>query len=89
MAGALLFGVGGILDLIWHVQFGIERELKILFSPTHLLLMTAMLLLCFGPVRAAWMTPGPLSSGRLQCQSGRLPSAELRSSASRPRGANS
>jgi len=59
VVGALLFGVGGALDLIWHTQFGIERELKILFSPTHLLLMSAMLLMAFGPIRATWMVDEP------------------------------
>lgn len=56
VVGALLFGVGGVGDLLWHTVFGIERQLKILFSPTHLFLMTAMLLLCFGAVRAAWLS---------------------------------
>ena len=59
VVGAMLFGVGGALDLLWHTQFGIERELKILFSPTHLLLMSAMLLLAFGPIRATWMVDEP------------------------------
>ena len=59
VVGAMLFGVGGALDLLWHTQFGIERELKILFSPTHLLLMSAMLLMAFGPIRATWMVDEP------------------------------
>ena len=63
--GALLFGVGGVGDMIWHTHFGIEREIKILFSPTHLVLMTAMLLICFGPVRSAWLSDRPASVGHL------------------------
>lgn len=59
VVGAMLFGVGGALDLMWHTHFGIERELKILFSPTHLLLMSAMLMLSFGPIRGAWMADEP------------------------------
>ena len=72
-AGAVLFGIGGIGDLIWHTVFGIEVQLKILFSPTHLLLMSAMLMISFGPVRSLWLSterstfarlwPAVLSSG--------------------------
>lgn len=75
VVGAALFGVGGVGDLLWHTVFGIERDLKILFSPTHLFLMSAMLLLCFGAVRSTWMSdesatlrvlwPAVLSTGAL------------------------
>jgi hypothetical protein len=47
--------VGGLGDMWWHTAYGVEQELKILFSPTHLLLMCAMLMLSFGPIRSAWM----------------------------------
>ena len=56
VGGAAVFGLGGIGDLIWHTRYGIERDFKILFSPTHLLLMTAMLMVTFGPVRVLWMS---------------------------------
>lgn len=56
VAGLGVYVVGGIGDLSWHTAFGVEQELKILFSPTHLLLMSAMLMLAFGPIRSAWMT---------------------------------
>jgi hypothetical protein len=56
VGGCLVFGIGGIGDLIWHTRYGIERDFKILFSPTHLFLMTAMLMLTFGPVRVLWMS---------------------------------
>jgi len=58
VTGAVLFGFGGVGDMIWHGVFGIEVELKILFSPTHLVLMTAMLMLAFGPVRSSWLSNG-------------------------------
>lgn len=71
--GATLFGFGGIGDLIWHTEFGIERDVKILFSPTHLFLMSAMLMISFGVVRSTWLSndtstlknlwPAVLSSG--------------------------
>jgi hypothetical protein len=60
--GLGVYVLGGLGDLIWHTAFGVEQELKILFSPTHLLLMTAMVMLGFAPIRAAWMTADPSSS---------------------------
>jgi hypothetical protein len=54
-AGAVLFGVSGLLDMGWHITWGVEQNLAILFSPTHLSLMTSFFLLAFGPVRALWM----------------------------------
>lgn len=54
LAGAALFGVGGVLDLIWHTLFGIERSVAALVSPTHLLLASGALLMVTGPLRAAW-----------------------------------
>jgi hypothetical protein len=49
-----LFALFGILDYAWHTVFGIEQEFKILFSPTHLVGATAMLLIITSPLRAAW-----------------------------------
>lgn len=54
--GVAVFGIGGVGDLLWHTVFGIEQQIKILFSPTHLLLMAAMLMVAFGVIRSAWMT---------------------------------
>jgi hypothetical protein len=56
LIGAVLFGVGGVLDLGWHTVFGIERSVSALLSPTHLLLMTSMALLGTGPLRAAGLS---------------------------------
>jgi hypothetical protein len=53
--GLGVYVLGGVGDLIWHTVFGVEQELKILFSPSHLLLMCAMLMLAFGAARGAWM----------------------------------
>lgn len=73
VVGVALFGIGGIGDMIWHTEFGIEQDLKILFSPTHLFLMTAMIMISFGAVRSLWLShddatvrnlwPALLSSG--------------------------
>jgi hypothetical protein len=46
--GALLFGVAGVLDLIWHTLFGFELNLEILLSPAHLVLFSAFGLIYFG-----------------------------------------
>jgi hypothetical protein len=51
--GVCLFVVAGAGDLTWHTIFGIERDAKILFSPTHLLLVTAIILIVTSPLRDA------------------------------------
>ena len=54
LAGAAVFVVGGVLDMLWHLLFGIERSVEALLSPTHLLLATGAVLMITGPLRAAW-----------------------------------
>lgn len=51
--GVCLFVVAGAGDLTWHTVFGIERNARILFSPTHLLLVTAIILIVTSPLRDA------------------------------------
>jgi hypothetical protein len=51
--GVCLFIVAGAGDLTWHTIFGIERNSRILFSPTHLLLVTAIILIFTSPLRDA------------------------------------
>lgn len=48
------FGVAAVGDLTWHTVFGIEQDINILFSPTHLGLVTAMIVIVTTPLRAAW-----------------------------------
>jgi hypothetical protein len=48
-----VFAVGGVLDLLWHTIFGIEKGIAAVLSPTHLLLIVAASLLVTGPLRAA------------------------------------
>jgi len=70
LAGAILFLIGGALDLLWHELFGAEVNLEALLSPTHLLLATSATLMIGGPLRAAakrlppttrdWRALGPL-----------------------------
>jgi hypothetical protein len=52
--GAVIFGVGGVGDLAWHVAFGIEQGIEGLISPSHLTLALGVTLMAGGPLRAAW-----------------------------------
>jgi len=54
--GVVIFGVGGLGDMIWHTVFGIEVDLKALLSPTHLMLFLGAFLILTCPLRAAWST---------------------------------
>ena len=58
LIGCALFGIGGVIDMFWHLRFGIEVSLQALVSPPHLLLMLALGLIVTGPLRAAWRRPG-------------------------------
>lgn len=53
VVGIVVFGIGGIGDFTWHTLFGIEQDIDILFSPTHLLLMVGMALIVTSPLRSA------------------------------------
>lgn len=50
--GTPLFALGGVGDLVWHQLFGIERGIEALLSPTHLLLVTSMLMIVSAPFRS-------------------------------------
>jgi hypothetical protein len=54
LAGALIFGAGGVGDLVWHSLFGIEVGTAALLSPTHLLLLLGGVLIVTSPLRSAW-----------------------------------
>ena len=58
LLGCILFAVAGVLDMTWHLTFGIERGFQALISPTHLMLMVSGGLIVSGPLRAAWRRPG-------------------------------
>jgi hypothetical protein len=51
------FALSGIGDATWHTVFGIEQDLNILFSPTHLGLAASMLVIVTTPLRSAWADP--------------------------------
>lgn len=50
--GTPLFALGGVGDLAWHQLFGIERGIEALLSPTHLLLITSMIMIVSAPFRS-------------------------------------
>ncbi|THV31384.1 hypothetical protein [Glycomyces paridis] len=54
IVGAPLFLVSGIADLIWHQVLGVEADLAIFFSPSHLGLAVGGVLIAAAPWLAAW-----------------------------------
>jgi hypothetical protein len=57
--GVGVFALGGIGDLVWHSVFGIEISLDALLSPTHLVLLSGILLILTSPIRSSWHRPTP------------------------------
>jgi hypothetical protein len=51
------FAISGVGDATWHTVFGIERDINILFSPTHLGIAASMLVIVTTPLRCAWADP--------------------------------
>src|SRR5207248_3791469 len=60
------FAVAGGGDYVWHTVFGIEQNIDILFSPTHVGLIAAMLVIVTTPVRAMWADPSVAADARLR-----------------------
>jgi hypothetical protein len=54
VVGVLVFALGGVLDMLWHLVFGVEADVEALLSPSHLVLATGAALFVTGPLRAAW-----------------------------------
>jgi hypothetical protein len=59
LLGAVIFGCGGVGDMLWHTFFGIERGVEALFSPTHIMLGCGGWLMVGGPYYAAWQRLTP------------------------------
>jgi hypothetical protein len=55
LLGCVAFGIGGALDLSWHLAFGIEQSFSALTSPTHLVLITSAGLIVSGGLRSSWI----------------------------------
>ncbi|MFD7659005.1 hypothetical protein ACFV4N_33930 [Actinosynnema sp. NPDC059797] len=49
-----VFAACGVGDYLWHTFIGIEQGIDILFSPTHLGLISSMILIVSTPLRTAW-----------------------------------
>jgi hypothetical protein len=57
LVAIVAFGLGGVGDLAWHTAFGIEQDIAILFSPTHLVLVGSMFVIVTTPLRSALGNP--------------------------------
>ncbi|NUT49428.1 MAG: hypothetical protein HOV94_19280 [Saccharothrix sp.] len=49
-----VFAAGGVGDYLWHTFIGIEQGIDILFSPTHLVLISSMVVILTTPLRTLW-----------------------------------
>ncbi|MEU4762272.1 hypothetical protein AB0H12_03385 [Actinosynnema sp. NPDC023794] len=49
-----VFAAAGVGDYLWHTFIGIEQGIDILFSPTHLVLISSMVLILTTPLRTLW-----------------------------------
>lgn len=54
LVGVLIFMVGGLGDMAWHLVFGIEVDIEALLSPSYLALILGAGLIMSGPLRSAW-----------------------------------
>src|SRR5262249_31110140 len=52
LVGAFVFFLAGMVDMLWHVTFGIETGVEGLISPSHLALALGGGLMLTGPLRA-------------------------------------
>ena len=62
LSGLAVFGVGGVLDLIWHQALGVEANIDALVSPTHMILLLGTMLVVTTPIRSSWHRPTPRES---------------------------
>lgn len=49
-----IFALSAAGDMTWHLILGVEQNIDILFSPTHLGLGASMVVILLTPVRSAW-----------------------------------
>jgi hypothetical protein len=52
-----VFAVSGAVDAVWHTVLGIESQIDIFFSPSHLGIITSMIVILTSPLRSAWTDP--------------------------------
>ncbi|RAP77102.1 hypothetical protein [Paenibacillus montanisoli] len=66
LIGVLIFLLGGLGDMYWHVVFGIEQSIAALLSPSHLMLLLGALLILSSPFRASWHNENMTKPGWLE-----------------------
>ena len=54
VVGIAVFTLGGLIDMAWHVAFGVEAGIDALLSPSHLVLFSGGLLILTSAVRSRW-----------------------------------
>ena len=54
LGGVVIFGIGGVADLIWHTVFGIEAGLDALLSPSHMMLAFGGAVMSSAPFHAIY-----------------------------------
>jgi hypothetical protein len=59
LVGVLVFAIGGLLDMLWHLAFGVEASIAALLSPTHTVLLVGFALILSGPCRATLVKAQP------------------------------
>jgi len=65
LVGLGIFAVGGVLDMTWHIVFGVEQDIEALYSPTHLILAIGIGSILCGPIRSVELR-APARSWRAQ-----------------------
>lgn len=63
LAGVLVFLIGGVSDMIWHIIFGVEEAFDALLSPSHLMLLVGALMILTTPFRIGWSGGGSVKPG--------------------------
>lgn len=66
--GVVVFGLGGVADMLWHLALGVEAGLDALLSPTHLMLLTGGFLLLTAAARSTWSRIGDGASATPRAQ---------------------
>jgi hypothetical protein len=65
LLGVAIFLASGVGDMLWHLAFGIERDLAALLSPTHLGLFSGGFLIVTAPLRSQWADPATARGQRV------------------------
>ena len=65
LLGVVIIFFGGIGDMLWHMLFGIERNIDGALSPTHIAITIGLALVVSGPFRAAWQRTNATSTSTL------------------------